>query len=198
MLGKLGVWFKGLSVISKTGVIVASSFLGMSVVGAVAGPQSAPAPVDTPTGGVHSTVETTTKTLTTTKVVPYTTSTVEDSSLAQGTTETRTTGANGEMTQHWEVTYVDGKETGRKLTSEEVTKKPVNEVLVKGTYVAPAAPTNCPNGTYTNSAGNVVCSPYESPSAPSGATAICGDGTYSFSQSRRGTCSHHGGVATWL
>jgi hypothetical protein len=24
------------------------------------------------------------------------------------------------------------------------------------------------------------------------------DGTYSFSQSRRGTCSHHGGVAKWL
>ncbi|MCL5958996.1 MAG: DUF3761 domain-containing protein [Chloroflexi bacterium] len=34
--------------------------------------------------------------------------------------------------------------------------------------------------------------------APSGATAICKDGTYSFSQNRRGTCSHHGGVAQWL
>lgn len=33
---------------------------------------------------------------------------------------------------------------------------------------------------------------------PSGASAICRDGTYSFSQSRRGTCSHHGGVAKWL
>ncbi|WP_083528068.1 DUF3761 domain-containing protein [Curtobacterium ammoniigenes] len=34
--------------------------------------------------------------------------------------------------------------------------------------------------------------------APSGATAKCNDGTYSFSQSRRGTCSSHGGVAAWL
>jgi hypothetical protein len=34
--------------------------------------------------------------------------------------------------------------------------------------------------------------------APPGATAQCRDGTYSFSQSRSGTCSHHGGVATWL
>jgi hypothetical protein len=34
--------------------------------------------------------------------------------------------------------------------------------------------------------------------APQGATAQCGDGTYSFSQSHRGTCSHHGGVAKWL
>ncbi|WP_396136824.1 DUF3761 domain-containing protein [Curtobacterium sp. BRB10] len=26
----------------------------------------------------------------------------------------------------------------------------------------------------------------------------CVDGAYSYSQSRRGTCSGHGGVATWL
>jgi hypothetical protein len=34
--------------------------------------------------------------------------------------------------------------------------------------------------------------------APAGASAKCRDGTYSFSQHRRGTCSHHGGVASWL
>lgn len=51
---------------------------------------------------------------------------------------------------------------------------------------------------YTNTAGNEVHSPAYSNSVPAGASAICGDGTYSFSQSRRGTCSHHGGVAQWL
>ena len=30
------------------------------------------------------------------------------------------------------------------------------------------------------------------------ATAICNDGTCSVSQNRQGTCSHHGGVQTWL
>ncbi len=35
-------------------------------------------------------------------------------------------------------------------------------------------------------------------SPPPGATARCGDGTYSYSQHRSGTCSHHGGVAVWL
>lgn len=33
---------------------------------------------------------------------------------------------------------------------------------------------------------------------PYGATALCNDGTYSYSQTRRGTCSHHGGVAIWF
>jgi hypothetical protein len=33
---------------------------------------------------------------------------------------------------------------------------------------------------------------------PPGATARCADGTYSVSQTRSGTCSHHGGVAQWL
>lgn len=34
--------------------------------------------------------------------------------------------------------------------------------------------------------------------APAGATALCTDGTYSMSQHRRGTCSKHKGVKTWL
>ena len=52
---------------------------------------------------------------------------------------------------------------------------------------------------YTNSDGKQVHSPaYSSGSVPAGATALCGDGTYSFSQHRSGTCSHHGGVAKWL
>lgn len=56
----------------------------------------------------------------------------------------------------------------------------------------------CTNGTYVNSAGNTVCSPESGSTAPPGATAECEDGTYSFSESRSGTCSHHGGVARWL
>lgn len=51
---------------------------------------------------------------------------------------------------------------------------------------------------YTNSAGDTVQSPTYYDYQPSGASAICGDGTYSFSKSRSGTCSHHGGVSSWL
>lgn len=51
---------------------------------------------------------------------------------------------------------------------------------------------------YTNVDGHRVQSPTYYNSKPAGATALCRDGTYSFSRNRRGTCSHHGGVARWL
>jgi len=53
---------------------------------------------------------------------------------------------------------------------------------------------------YVNTDGQVVHSPTKTKSgqAPAGATAQCGDGTFSFSKHRQGTCSHHGGVASWL
>lgn len=51
---------------------------------------------------------------------------------------------------------------------------------------------------YINAKGEKVQSPTHYNSVPQGATAECNDGTYSFSKSRRGTCSHHGGVKRWL
>ncbi|MCF0185356.1 MAG: DUF3761 domain-containing protein [Bacteroidaceae bacterium] len=51
---------------------------------------------------------------------------------------------------------------------------------------------------YTNTYGNIIQSPTYYNSRSASATALCRDGTYSFSQSRRGTCSYHGGVARWL
>ena len=136
-----------------------------------------------------------TKTVTETDPIPYSKKTVNDPTLDSGRTSA-STGVNGEKTITYEVTYTDGKETSRTKVAEQTTKQPVDEVTKIGTKTAPTA-LSCPNGTYINSAGNTVCSPYVSNSAPAGATAKCGDGTYSFSQSRRGTCSHHGGVSIW-
>ena len=62
------------------------------------------------------------------------------------------------------------------------------------------APTLSNDNYYTNSSGNSVHSPAytDTGTAPSGASAQCGDGSYSFSQHHSGTCSHHGGVIQWL
>jgi uncharacterized protein YgiM (DUF1202 family) len=54
-----------------------------------------------------------------------------------------------------------------------------------------------PGRSYVNVDGVRVPSPVFSESKPAGTTARCRDGSYSFSQHRRGTCSHHGGVAEW-
>lgn len=141
-----------------------------------------------------------TKTETSTKPIPYSTKYVDDNSLPKGQTKTTTYGVNGVETTTYEVTYTNGVETSRKVISITTTKQPVTEVISRGTYVAPKPQptTTCPNGTYVNSAGNTVCRPTSSPSRPAGATARCRDGSYSYSQSRRGTCSHHGGVSAWL
>lgn len=72
--------------------------------------------------------------------------------------------------------------------------------------VVPVKPTPAPqkavplsnDNYYTNVDGEQVHSPAYAPSEPAGASARCRDGTYSFSQNHRGTCSHHGGVAEWL
>ncbi|MCP2192732.1 DUF3761 domain-containing protein [Williamsia deligens] len=71
------------------------------------------------------------------------------------------------------------------------------------TYQAPPPAGNdygsgCGGNSYVNSDGNCIHSPVAANSAPDDATAQCEDGTYSFSQHRRGTCSGHGGVAAWL
>lgn len=52
----------------------------------------------------------------------------------------------------------------------------------------------CGTDYYRNVDGNCVHRPSDN---PSGASARCRDGSYSYSQNRRGTCSGHGGVSVW-
>jgi len=64
----------------------------------------------------------------------------------------------------------------------------------------PSDPDNPPPScgrSYANVDGIRVQSPTFSETTPAGASARCRDGSYSFSLNRRGTCSHHGGVAEW-
>lgn len=63
---------------------------------------------------------------------------------------------------------------------------------------APAyAGATCDDAHYINVSGHCVHRPMHAAARPSRASARCRDGAYSFSEHHRGTCSHHGGVATW-
>lgn len=59
----------------------------------------------------------------------------------------------------------------------------------------------CGGGTYENSDGQCIpdpSAPGSGGATPSGATAVCRDGDYSYSTHHSGTCSGHGGVSQWL
>lgn len=196
-------WFKRLTATGKITTIAVVSLLSIGTIGAIAepgAPQASPLPaVSTP--APISQPKNETKTVTETETVAFTSSTIEDSSLTQGSTEVRTAGINGTRARTFEVTYANGVETARREVASVTTTAPINEIIAKGTKAPQSIQSqsdSCPNGTYINTYGDTVCRPYESSSAPAGATAQCSDGTYSFSQSRRGTCSGHGGVAMWL
>jgi hypothetical protein len=75
------------------------------------------------------------------------------------------------------------------------TTPPKPKTAPKTTAQAAPKPAECGADYYRNSDGTCVHRPSDN---PSGATALCKDGTYSYSQHRSGTCSGHGGVRTWL
>lgn len=84
--------------------------------------------------------------------------------------------------------------------NETVKESKTVETKVNKNQTSQTNTTNLSNNNYyTNVNGNTVHSPAysENGSIPSGASAKCKDGTYSFSQNRRGTCSGHGGVNIW-
>lgn len=73
------------------------------------------------------------KKVTETEAIAYETETEYSDEMYEGESSTRQEGVDGEKTLTYDVTYVDGKESTRKLVSEKVTKDPVNEIIVQGT-----------------------------------------------------------------
>ena len=62
--------------------------------------------------------------------------------------------------------------------------------------VGPALAYACNNNYYVNSSGHLVHSP-SCGEEHEKRTAECRDGSVSYSEHHRGTCSYHGGVAHW-
>ena len=84
------------------------------------------------------------------------------------------------------------------ISQSQTTSQPGTTTTATDTKPKQEQPTCTNNGTYVNSKGQTVPRPETCSAAPKGATAQCREGSYSYSQSRRGTCSHHGGVDKWL
>jgi uncharacterized protein DUF3761 len=100
------------------------------------------------------------------------------------------------LTQGAQVRIVRCAEEACKVTFRSLTGY-VGQEFLQNTTVR--QPVEAGRG-YINSQGQWIPSPTHTVDGqpPAGATARCRDGSYSFSQSRRGTCSWHGGVALWL
>ncbi|MPZ27889.1 MAG: hypothetical protein GEV12_16130 [Micromonosporaceae bacterium] len=81
-----------------------------------------------------------TRTVTETEEIPFEETTVEDSSAPEGTEEVRTEGTVGERTITYEVTLTDGVETGKRRVDTDVTRDPVDRVVVVGTKPAEPEP----------------------------------------------------------
>lgn len=84
---------------------------------------------------------------TVTEEIAYSTETQNSDSLASGTTETKQAGVNGSKDVTYRVTYVDGTEESREAISENVTKEPVNEIIVKGTKKASSSSGSSSSGS---------------------------------------------------
>lgn len=112
--------------------------------------------------------------------------TLPEKEIDSGEETTFFEGDNGKKTRRLDSEGRDGTKQvckkADKVVSETVTKEPTPTTYKVYTYkYTPSKPYTPYTPAYSN---------YE----PS---ALCGDGTYSYS-SGRGTCSHHGGVAQWL
>lgn len=105
-----------------------------------------------------------------------------DPTLTSGETVITQAGKDGEKIVVYEVTYSDGKETGKVYKREIVKIEPVTEITNVGTYVAPST---SPSSTQTQQSSGTRIG------------AICKDGSRS-NATGSGACSHHGGVARWL
>lgn len=95
------------------------------------------------------------RTETKTEVIAHKTIEKPDSTIAKGESNISIEGTDGVRTITYEVTYVNGNETGRKKVSSEVTKEAIDKIVLVGTYVAPPrkAPTPAPQ---THSSNEVV------------------------------------------
>jgi len=126
-----------------TGTVAAATSVGrsaeISTVGAASSASPTPEHTTTRAPSPTPTPVTTTREETVTEAIPFERTTGEDPSLTRGETRVSVAGAAGELTRTFRVTLVDGVEVKREQIAETVTRAPVTELTVVGTYDPPAA-----------------------------------------------------------
>ncbi|KAB7788724.1 lytic transglycosylase [Bifidobacterium cebidarum] len=82
--------------------------------------------------------------------IPFDTQTIIDPNLDEGQTEVRQQGENGEKTQVYSVTYVDGVAESETLKSETITKMAIDQIIAVG----PAKPKTDENSNNSDSSSS--------------------------------------------
>jgi len=101
-----------------------------------------------------------------TQTIAFEKTSVENSSLAKGSSSVTTVGVDGVKTITYKVTLTNGVESSKIAAKEEVTKAPTSEVTTIGTYVAPVAKKAASN-----------CDPNYSGCVPIASDVDCGGGS---------------------
>ena len=79
-----------------------------------------------------------------TTLIPYNTVYCYDASLQEGEEVVLTAGVDGQLMCTAKVSYVNGEEISRTVTTEVVTRQPVDQVVAIGTYVEQSQPAPMP------------------------------------------------------
>jgi hypothetical protein len=105
-------------------------------------PVATSTPTPTPTV-VKPKSTTVTKAVVEFRVIPFKKKTVTDDSMAKGEKAVTTTGVNGTHRLTYNVTFVNGVQTAKKLIKQEVAKQPRTQVTTVGTKVEEEEPSGC-------------------------------------------------------
>lgn len=199
-MSKAGAWFRGLSNSGKVAVVSIATLLTLGTVGTLAQPGDSstttpsanPAKVSDPMPAPAPTVTIEVKK----EPVDFGQEEREDNSIPKGQTKLGQEGSLGERTITIEVTTLDGKEISRKEVKNEITKAPVNKVILVGTYIAPAPAPQPRSSCDPNYAG--ACVPVASdvdcaggsgngPAYVSGPVTVIGSDIYDLDRDGNGT-----------
>ena len=130
----------GLAFVSAVSGCAADDTMAASTTQASTAAPTPTATTATPTESPTPTPVVTTETVTETEAIPFERVRRDDASIDLGEEAVTTKGVDGVKTLTYEVVFTDGVETSRRLVSEEVTTKPVDEVMSLGTRKPPPPP----------------------------------------------------------